>query len=170
MALSDSNYYGRVLKALFERLQSEVPELLWIAEDIGQLDETELRPSVSFPCALIDFPNSTYTSDSGSIRTGDVTISVRLAFDPYANAYEGAPNYSLDKSLERFEIEHKVVSALHDYGVEDLFSELQCVQQASDKRNDGMRVRSLTLTTSYKDQVPELNIVKGASLKVKIRT
>ena len=154
-----------------DRLNTEVAELKWIAEDLGQLEEAEIRPSVNFPCALIDFPNTNYTNLTDNNQQGIPSITVRLGFNPYSNAHSELPDSSLEKSLKRFEIEQKVINALNGWGVENLFQSLVRTNVSTEKRGDGMRVRIITFTTMYQDgyQQQTFQTVTKPSVKISFK-
>lgn len=168
MALADSNFFGRALKELMTRLDTEVAELKWIAEDLGQLEESEIRPSVNFPCALIDFPNTSYSNLADNRQQGTLSITIRLGFNPYSNTHSELPDSSLEKSVERFEIEQKVVNILNGWGVEDLFQSLVRTNVTTEKRGDGMRVRVITFTSLYQDEYQQEVFQKVSNPSVKI--
>lgn len=166
MALDNTNFHGKLLVDIFTQLTAEVPELAWICEDLGQLDGYDIRPEVAFPCALIDFPNSSYDSQSNTIQRGTVTISVKLGFNPYATAHAKAPDISMEASLKRFELEQKVVNALHGWSASDEYQGLTRQTVSSNPRPDGMRVRTLQFNTQYEDDSQELTTPQSVTVRV----
>ena len=150
--LTENNFYGLLLTELFKRLQTAVPDLAWIAEDYGQLDLGEDAPPVAFPCALIDFPSTSFSELSDLEQTGEVTIDVKLAFNAHAEAYSVAPESHLNASVKRFDTEQKVYTALHGWAVEKKFQGLSRTGVSTERRADGCKVRVLRFTTWYQDQ------------------
>ena len=60
-----------ILEAVMERLQEQVPDLRYIAEDWGQLDFYNDAPPVKFPCALISVSNIKFESQTAGTRDDD---------------------------------------------------------------------------------------------------
>jgi hypothetical protein len=171
MALADSNFFGRALTELMKRLKAKVTALNWIAEDLGQLEESTMRPAVNFPCALVDFPNTTYQDLVDNRQQGLPNITIRLGFDPYTTSHGDLPDDSLQQSLKRFEIEQQVIDALNGWEVEGLFQRLARINVTTEKRGDGMRVRIITFTTLYQDeyQAETYNTVNSPSVKISFK-
>ena len=71
-----------------ERLANEVPGLVTIDEDTGQLIETGDQYPVLFPCALINVADIQWESDKyASEQRGDVTVTVKNAFSCYEDTH-----------------------------------------------------------------------------------
>lgn len=94
-----TNFFGQLLKDIYTQLKTQVPELRWIDQDFGQLEIFQVRPSVSFPCALIDFQQTSYSNMSQLAQAGDLTITVRLGFAPFSASNQLAPDDVKDKAL-----------------------------------------------------------------------
>lgn len=170
MPLEENNYFGQLFKAIMERIETEVPEIKWVCEDLGQLEEFDFRPSVKFPCALIDFPNTNYSGQSETIQRGRNNITIRLGFNPYSTAHFKKNDFSLNASLKRFAIEQKVVDALHGWDVEDICQPLNRLSVNTEKRGDGMKVRVLTFDTEYEDDSQQEESTKvAASVKLNFK-
>jgi hypothetical protein len=107
--------FGQLLIDLCDHLKEAVPKLKWIDQDFGQLELFEDRPAVSFPCALIDFQNATYSNHAELTQEGDLTVLVRLGFTPFSNSHVGASLAVRKKALEYYEIEQKVFIALQGW-------------------------------------------------------
>lgn len=53
--------------------------------DIGQLDGYYLKPGVSFPCALISFPQINFESQGNLTQHGDTFMQIKLATASLSN-------------------------------------------------------------------------------------
>lgn len=142
--------YGRLFTDLCDHLQAAVPELALIDHDWGQ-EDTELRPALACPAALIDFQGTTYTGLSGLSQWGEATVTVRLLFDSYARSSALVPEEWRDIALEFYETEHRVVEALHGWMPGGGYCQgLIRTGDSSENRNDiGLRVRVITFSTAF---------------------
>lgn len=153
-----NNYFGQLFLDLSLYLKTAVPELRWIDQDFGQLEHFEIRPEVSFPCALIDFVSASYSGLANLSQVGDVAINIRLGFAPFSQSYHGAPMDVKEKALEFYNLEQKVYQALQGWSPEkegEQYTQAFIRQSAMTEQRDGdrigMRVRVLTFVTQLED-------------------
>jgi hypothetical protein len=163
-----NNYFGQLYLDLCAYLKTAVPELRWIDQDFGQLEYFEIRPEVSFPCALIDFVSSQYSGISNLGQLGEVGINIRLGFAPFSQSYHAAPLDVKEKALEFYNIEQKVYEALQGWAPVkdgDNYTQPLTRQSAVTEQRDGdrvaLRVRVLSFATQFED-----NTAKGIYVKV----
>lgn len=147
-----NSFYAQMLIELQNRIKQTVPEIRWIDQDFGQLEIAAERPPVSFPCVLIDFPSTPFNQYLNDVETGDCTISIRLAFPPYSPSNSLAPESVKEKALQYYEIENKLYRALKGwYPDSEICQPLNRISDATENREDTVRVRRLTFSTSYDD-------------------
>lgn len=149
-------FFSQILIDLQERISSEVPEISYIDQDLGQLGQTgeHERPPLSYPAVLIDFPNSDFSEISSGAQLGAVPISFQLIFAPYSQTWHKAPKPVIMKGLEYLQTEQKLHKCLQKWNL-DYFSPLIRTNVKSQNNNDiGLRVRNLTYTTQYEDYTP----------------
>lgn len=112
-----------------ERLANEVPGLVTIDEDTGQLIETGDQYPVLFPCALINVADIQWESDKyASEQRGDVTVTVKNAFSCYEDTHlSSQPSRDgFVRLKERNRMHKKICKALHRYNFDqDTMSELR---------------------------------------------
>jgi hypothetical protein len=157
------NLFGQLFIDISDRLKSKVLELRWIDQDFGQLEMFEYKPSVSFPCALIDFIQANYTNEAQNGQFGELMIQVRLGFTPFSQSSLISPTDVREKALSFYDVEQKVFEALmgwapnppsEEYGTNPYVQSLVRVSAITEHReNDpvGLRVRVLTFSTAYED-------------------
>lgn len=147
------NFFGQLYLDLSEQLAT-IPELKWIDQDFGQLEQFDMRPSVNFPCALTDFIQATYSNLSELAQFGDISVNIRLGFSPFSNAHYVAPVSVKEKALEYYTIEQKVFESLQGWHNEfsQPFIRVSATTEQRDNDPAGLRVRVLTFTTSYEDE------------------
>lgn len=146
-------FFSQILLDLQERIETEVPEILYIDQDLGQLAQTgeDERPPIAYPAVLIDFPNSTFSELATGNQLGNVPISFHLIFAPYSQTWNKAPLDVRKNGLEYLDIEQKLHQALQGWSL-DYFVKLSRVSVQSKNNNDiGLRVRNLTYVTEYED-------------------
>lgn len=155
--------FAQLFLAIQQQIKSKVPEVLWIDQDLGQLEGYDNRPSVSFPCVLIDFPTTQYSGLGEMVQWADVNISVRLAFAPFSSANSVAPDISKEAALFFYEIEDKLYQALQGFTADECVQPMVRISAATERREDTYRVRELIFTTATEDVTAKypVNIVKA---------
>jgi hypothetical protein len=159
------SFYAQLFTGLQARIKAAVPEIRWIDQDIGQLEAYDIRPTVSFPCVLIDFPATNFQDESKQVQWGDVTIELRLAFAPFSQSSNTAPALVQEKALQFWELEMKLYQALQAWYAMDAAAAPICqpltrVSSATEKREDNIRVRSMRFTTAFQDETATPAFVK----------
>lgn len=144
------NAYSRLIIAICDRLASEVKELRWIDQYHGQ-DMTDIRPSLAYPAALIDFDQSTYDQAGQNSQFCAATMSVRLVLDNYAASSQKSPQKARETAMRCYELENEVVNALHGWSPdEDYVEAFVRTADRSENRDDiGLRIRIITFTTAW---------------------
>jgi len=149
-------FFSQILLDLYDRISTEVPEIKYIDQDLGQLGQTDdnERPPISSPAVLIDFPNSDYSELAAGAQIGAVSITFQLAFETYSQTWHKAPREVIEKGLDYLKIEQKLHKCLQKWHLE-YFTPLIRTNVKSQNNNDiGLRVRQLTYSTSYEDYTP----------------
>lgn len=150
MSLQSPN--ANLYTALIQRLTDNVPELRFIDQDLGQLEHYNIRPAVSFPCCLIDIAAFKY-SDMQSFTTqlAEGVVVFRLGLVQYSDSNNLASAQWREKSLQYYELEQKVYTALHGWAPEG-FTKLLRRTTSTEQREDDIRVRVMEFAISYKDE------------------
>lgn len=142
---------ANLFKSILDRIKSTVPDIRFIDHDLGQLENYEIRPSVSWPCCLIDIDKIQYSdADSNNEQMAQGTITLRLGLVKYTDSNNLTPANVFENSLKYYEIENEVFKALHGWNPEG-FSKLLRRVAATEKRDDDIRVRVITFDVSYRD-------------------
>lgn len=135
---------------LMARIKAAVPAIKYINQDLGQLEEDTDRPSVSFPCVLIDFDDFQFTDESYNAQMGEGNVAIRLGHAPYSNGSSLSPDTVRVKALEYYELEHLLVKALQGWeGTE--FGPMTRIAEGNEKREDKLRVRYIIFKVAYQD-------------------
>jgi hypothetical protein len=175
MATTNS-YFGQLFLDLCDYLKTAVPELKWIDQDFGQLELFEDRPTVSFPCCLIDFPMATFSNVSGNAQIGDITVQLRMGFAPFDKSYHLAPDVVRQKALEYYAIEQKVYEKLQGWE-KDYTQPFSRINSGTEQRmsasdladKTGIRVRVMNFATGFNDDSALPSYTKApATLEIQI--
>jgi hypothetical protein len=147
------SFFARYYLDICERIRTEVPEIEWIEQDFGQDVFDKWRPNVAFPAVLIDFPSANYDAESGLSQFGEVTLSVRLLVAPFTQSYDDAPIEVKEDALQYFEIEQKLINALHGWMPDDGYCQplIRSSIQSNNRNDIGLRIRNLVFTTAYEE-------------------
>jgi hypothetical protein len=153
-------------KSLLTRLKDNIPELIWIDEETGQLETPEESYPVQFPCALINIREIDWDSLGKNTQTGDVIIEFRIGFYILEDTHKDAPD--MDTALTRLKLLNKIHKYLHCFGgfilpvpghantfYDSHFKKLIRIRTTSEKRQDGLRVYNM----EYKSNMKDINAV-----------
>ncbi len=160
----EENYFGRLFLELCDYLTEKVPAIKWVDQDFGQLEEP--HPPVIFPCCLIDFQSTPYSELSNLAQLGMPTVTFRLGDNPLSSSQSGAPVLVRKKAVEFYQLEQDVYKAVQGFFTV-YTSPFNRVGADTERRNDNIRVRQLSFTTSYEDRsAVKQTIRKSAPLSV----
>ena len=137
--------------AIQQQLQHEVPALSHIAHDVGQLAEKG-RPPVSWPCALIDFEEFTFSQLAENVQQATGTIVIRLGFSVCSSTAHRAPTEVKQAAMAGYDTEWQVHRALQGWHPDAHFAgALQRTSARTQRRTDGYRVREVRYRLSFDD-------------------
>ena len=141
-----------VLQNIQNRLQA-IPELRYVDEDWGQLDDYSSNPPTQFPLALIDIGNlqftdigkdKTTTPQNRQMATGTIVISI--ANLKLTNSSARAPQPQKDKAWAIWDIVESVHAKLHGVVVGGSAGALMRTAMRKVKRDDGIQEYEVTYT------------------------
>lgn len=145
-----------LLYQLISHVKEQMPFLSLVDEDYGQLeaidkDNMETYP-VTFPCVLIDMPETEWSNLSAKSQKGKTKVNVRLVIDCYDDTHYGSGT----------------MEAMHDRAemVKDLHKSLQCFRPDGDGElireksrfytwSHGIKVYEMLYSVSVTDIIPE---------------
>lgn len=151
------SFYSLMYIDIQERLKECCPEIQWMERYFGQ-DKFAFRAGVAFPAILIDFPDTIYSGESGASQMCETTICLRLLFSSYSQASAYAPDTTRARAMEFYELEDRIVAALHNWTPPKNYCQSLVRVRAeseynrrtpNDNRNGVFDLRILTFTTCY---------------------
>lgn len=111
----------QLLLDLINLLSKEMPELVTVDEDYGQLEminrEDRSTYPLLFPAVLVDAPDVGWSNIGGLSQKGDATIRARLIIDCYDDTHAGSGTTRLIEG--RSEMRSKVHRLLQGYRVDE---------------------------------------------------
>jgi len=158
--MADYNPWKKLFLAIMARIESAVPEIRHIDQDLGQLEGNSSRPEVGFPCVLVDFDQWALTNIGKleQLAEGDVVIKLAHAqYTPTGNAID--PVYR-DEALKYYEHEWNLNKALHGWSPGDEFGVLTRTGITTQNRAPGIRVRTIRYRLEFEDRSTTRPITK----------
>lgn len=147
-----TSFFAQLLLKLQAHITAQVPEIKWIDQDLGQLEDYDIRPAVAWPCVLIDFGTTNYDEMPGNVQWGNATITMRLAFPSFSPAQAGAPQSVKEMALQYYELEQLLYKAIQGWDADGLIQPATRITMATERREgDTFRVRVLVFNTVFMD-------------------
>lgn len=147
-----NSFFAQLLLKFQDRITAQVPEIKWIDQDLGQLEHYEIRPSVAWPCVLIDFGNTNYDEMPGNVQWGNAAFSLRLGFPSFSPSQSGAPTSVKEQALQYYELEQFLYQAIQGYDGDGLIQPATRINAMTERRDgDNFRVRVLVFNTTFMD-------------------
>jgi|SRR5690625_1562201 len=143
--------------ALQERILQQVPEIRYIDQDLGQLNEE--RPPLSYPAILIDFSNFNYENLAEHKQTAEGIVVLKLIFDIYSNSNNLSPESVKDKALSFYDTEWKIYKVLQAWKPEDTtwsYGYMLRTSVVTEGHYIGLRVRNLQFSITFEDNKAQL--------------
>ena len=133
-----------LLYQLINHIKENMPSLSLVDEDYGQLEAIDKEDMqtypVTFPCILIDMPETEWSNLSGKSQKGKTKVNVRLVIDCYDDTHYGSG------TMEAMQDRAEMVSDLHKF--------LQCFRPDGD--GELIREKSRFYTWSHGIKVYEM--------------
>ncbi|MBQ7553082.1 MAG: hypothetical protein IJT46_01825 [Bacteroidaceae bacterium] len=133
-----------LLYQLINHIKENMPSLSLVDEDYGQLEAIDKEDMqtypVTFPCVLIDMPETEWSNLSGKSQKGKTKVNVRLVIDCYDDTHYGSG------TMEAMHGRTEMVRDLHRF--------LQCYRPDGD--GELIREKSRFYTWSHGIKVYEM--------------
>ena len=141
--------FAQLLMALQTYVAAQVTEIKHIDQDFGQLEQPD--PPVSFPCLLVDFPDTQWTQLQ-HYQDGKIIVRLKLGYDTYSNSSQNTPNATIQTALNFYEIEHKLYTKLQTWNASGLLTlpliRLSSTTEKQEERKLRVRVNDYECTFS----------------------
>ncbi|MCO5229593.1 MAG: hypothetical protein M9958_00415 [Chitinophagales bacterium] len=142
--------FANIYLSIMKRIETEIPEIVHVAQDHGQLEGYVRRPSLAFPCVLIDFQTWTFSNMSDAVQIAEGDVVIKLAFAQVADEDNLTEEYWRKIALEYYEIECKLNQFLHGWSPTDNTGTL--TRTHADKENrPALRIRTFRYRLEFED-------------------
>lgn len=135
------------------RLKEKVPALRWIDFDTGQLESQE-RPPVAFPCALLSISINNARDITDTVQDCSGRVKIRLAFDRQMKIDSATPKAQLAIALNPYDTIADVYAALQGFGTEN-FDLLSRTRQDKENSRNGLFIYFIEFAVSFEDETAE---------------
>jgi len=165
--------FARIFIAIQKHIKAQVPEVLHIDHDLGQLEGYTHRPEIAFPAVLIDLPDwqTDDLGDNAQQAEGDVII--KLGFAQHLQSSSHFSETHIKEALTYYELEQKIHTALQGWSVAvensegdptDDMGNLSRRGRRSENRPMGIRVCVVRYRLAFEDDsaMPERGTAWGA--------
>ena len=141
-----------IIKAIQDRIKSEVSEIKYIDVDYGQLNEA--NPPVKFPAAIIDLDDMEcqQLEEDGDAKVQLVTAVFRITLVWLHTSPSNRESDSRGVALKCYDILGKLHQALQGYTDGEHFNRLQRERMSSRMSASGMIQKDLYYTTTFIDE------------------
>lgn len=145
--------FANIFIGLQQHIADTIPAINYIDQDLGQLnnDRHTVRPSVAFPCVLIDFENCNFEDLGENAQTAQGSIVLRLGFSPYSNSSQSTPQDSIENAINYYDIEWDMHKALQGWNPTTDVGALTRISTQTQKRTDTIRVREIRYSFAFED-------------------
>ena len=148
--------FANLFLAIRQNLIDKVPSVAHIDQNLGQLSGSigmrgNTKPSVNFPCVLIDFEDFSFSCLSENVQTAKGTIVLQLAFAPYSNSSQATPKENVAMAIKFYDIEFQMHKAFQDWSPGDIYGSCNRISTTTQKRQDGYRVREIRYSIAFDD-------------------
>lgn len=138
--------------AILARIAEQVPEIVYITHDLGQLDDYSAgKPPVAFPCALIDFDQWGFGNLGDSAQTAEGDVVIKLGFALVGDTSNAQPLEWQEAAMQYYDIEWKLNKALHGWSPGDEFGTLTRTFETKENRPAYVRQKTLRYRLAYED-------------------
>ncbi len=145
--------FANLFLALQQRISSNVPAIVHIDQDLGQLSigKTNTRPPVSFPCVLIDFEHFNFESMGENAQTAKGTVVIRLAVAPHSKSAQTTPTEWLQQAIGYYDLEWTLHKQLQGWSPGDDFGALDRTGTTTQSNTPNYRIREIRYSLTFDD-------------------
>jgi len=138
--------------AIQNRIITEVPEIKYIDQNLGQYMHEEFRKQILSPTVLIDFPVTDFSELQGNNQFGAVTIAVTLFYDIWNSTNSLTPEDIKEAGLQYLDVDHKLFMALQGWNPDHCEALNRTQSKGHNANETGLRVKETTFTTQFEDR------------------
>lgn len=145
-----------IMKAVMDRIRQEVPALRWIDADEGQLDFSDSRPPVAFPCCLVElaYPDTdNMAAAHPSVQRIEVSVTLKIGFNDCASFNVNKPVQVQEVAFSRLDLLEEVHKALQGLRLPNCAKSFRRRSCRPQKRPDGLKVYEAVYSAEFIDRI-----------------
>lgn len=147
-----------IFEAILQRLMT-VPDLRYIEQDLGQLENYDMRPAVSWPCALLEIDDFDFSdAENNLVQIAEGFLQVRIGLVKYTDSNNLTPANIRPNGYRYMEVADLVAKALHGWQPPGC-TRLIRRNAVTEKRDDDIRVKVLRFAFSYKEDLAQAKAI-----------
>lgn len=149
------------MEQLFNDLQKQIAakmgiDISLIDEDCGQLEDRvsgDDQYPVTYPCVLINIPETSWDNLRGDLQNGKTTVITRLAIDCYDDTHYGSAQEHT--AAQRLALSRRLNACLHGWTFEGCTTVLIRRISRQFSLPGGIKVYETEYTTTVADTIPQ---------------
>lgn len=146
-----------IMKVVMDHIKEGIPALRWIDADEGQLDFSDARPPVAFPCCLVElsYPDAeNMAGNHPTIQRVEASIALKVGFNDCASFNANKPAQVQDTALARLDMLENIHVVLQGFRpVEGCVKSLRRKSCRPQKRPDGLKVYEVVYVAEFMDRI-----------------
>lgn len=142
--------FATLFLALQQHIHDSMPAIRHIDQNLGQLSIAG-RPPVSWPCALIDFDDFSFSDLAANVQLANGAVVISLGFAPYSASSQASPLPVVQQALAYYDLEWALHKVLQGWSPGSDFGSLNRISAVTLNRTDGYRVRELRYAVAFHD-------------------
>lgn len=141
--------FALLFNKLITQIEMEVTAIRYVNQDWDQLGEQ--NPPVTYPCVLIDFPDAQFEQMQG-YQQATAIVRLKLVYRSYTSTSNITPDTNRETALQFYELEQQLYEALQAWYADGLLCNAMIRRNAAtEKRDDGLRVRVIDFVCAFDD-------------------
>ena len=145
-----------ILKAVMDRICREVLALRWIDADEGQLDFSDSRPPVAFPCCLVELSYPDAENLAGNHPTTqriEAAVTLKIGFNDCASFNVNKPVQVQSAAFARLDLLEDLHKTLQGFRLENCVKSFHRKSCRPQKRPDGLKLYEAVYVAEFMDRI-----------------
>ena len=143
--------FANIFLAIMQQIQANVPEVIYIDHDLGQLDGYSERPKIGFPCVLADFDGWQFEQMGDNTQTCEGDVVIKLAFAQFGQSNNITELEWREAALAYYDIEWSLHQALQGWSPLDNVGHLMRTSVTTQNLPMGIRLRTIRYRLAFED-------------------
>ena len=138
-----------------QRISAQVPEILYIEHDLGQLEGYSNRPTIASPAVLVDFDGWQFEQMGNNTQRAEGDVVIKLAFAQYGQSNNMTEQQWREAALSYYDIEYTLHQALQGWSPLDITGYLNRTSVITQNLPMAVRLRTIRYRLAFEDGYTE---------------